>query len=403
MTDAGPAGPAAGPLAGVRVIDLTAMVSGPLATAVLADQGADVVKVEPPGTGDLIRHIGTSRGGLSAIFSTINRNKRSIVLDLAAPRGRDLLLRLVAGADVFVQNFRPGVAERMGLSEKALREACPDLVYVSISGFGETGPYADRRVYDIVIQALSGMADSQADPETGAPELVRNIVCDKVTAWCAAQAITAALFARERGAGGQHVKLSMLDASVAFLWPDSMQGHTYLGEGATAPAHLAGFLSVRRTADGYMTIFAIADAEFAGLCRAVERPDLIGDSRFADTTARMKNADALARVLDEATGRRTTAELCARLEAEDVPHAPVNRLAELHADPQVVENGLVLEIEHPAAGRLRTPRPVARFARTPAAVRCAAPSLGEHGAEILAELGVSAAEIEALQSDGVVG
>jgi crotonobetainyl-CoA:carnitine CoA-transferase CaiB-like acyl-CoA transferase len=374
-----------------------------MATAVLGDQGADVIKVEPPGTGDLIRQIGCSRGGLSAIFSTLNRNKRSLVLDLAQPRGRELLHALVAKADVFVQNFRPGVAEQMGVGEPALRRVRPDLVYVSISGFGETGPYAQRRVYDIVIQALSGMAASQANPRSGEPELVRNIVADKATALVAAQAITAALFARERGAGGQHVRLSMLDATIAFLWPDVMQGQTYLGPGATPPASLAGFLSVRRTADGFMTIFAIADAEFEGLCRALGRPELMLDERFRDAAGRMRHADVLAGILDEATGAHTTATLCARLAREDVPHAPVNRLETLHEDAQVVANGLLVEVEHPCAGRLRTPRPVARFEATPATLRRPAPSLGEHGVEVLRELGLPADEIERLRAQQVLG
>jgi len=392
-----------GPLHGIRVVDLTAMVSGPMATAVLADQGADVIKVEPPGTGDLIRQIGCSRGELSAIFSTLNRNKRSLVLDLGQPRGLAVLRKLVARADVFAQNFRPGVAEQMGIGEPALRSVKPDLVYVSISGFGETGPYSRRRVYDIVIQALSGMAASQADPRTGVPELVRNIVADKATALVAAQAITAALFARERGAGGQHVRLAMLDATIAFLWPDVMQAHTYLGPGATPPASLAGFLSVRRTADGFMTIFAIADAEFAGLCRALDRPELALDERFRDTAGRMRHADALAAILDQTTRSRTTASWCERLAAEDVPHAPVNQLEALHEDEQVLANALLVEMEHPRAGRLRTPRPVARFDVTPATLRQPAPSLGEHGAELLRELGLPASEIDDLRAKRILG
>jgi crotonobetainyl-CoA:carnitine CoA-transferase CaiB-like acyl-CoA transferase len=392
-----------GPLDGIRVIDLSAIVSGPLATCVLADQGADVIKVEPPGRGDLLRHLGSSRGGLSAMFSTLNRNKRSVALDVAKPRGREALLRLVAGADVFVQNFRPGVVDAMGLGEPALRRANPKLVYVSISGFGEQGPYAQRRVYDIVIQALSGMADSQADPRTGEPALVRNIVCDKATAWIASQAITAALLARERGAGGQHVRLSMLDASIAFLWPDAMEGHVYLGPGATPQSPVANYLSVRRTADGFMTVFAISDREFEGLCRALDRPDLARDARFAEAAARLRNADELAEIVEAATRARRTAELAERLAAEDVPHARVNRLAALFEDPQVVANELVVEMEHATAGRLRTTRPVARFDRTPAGLRRAAPILGEHGAEVLAEAGFAAAEIRALREEGVLG
>jgi crotonobetainyl-CoA:carnitine CoA-transferase CaiB-like acyl-CoA transferase len=314
-----------------------------------------------------------------------------------------VLERLVASADVFVQNFRPGVAEHMGIGEAVLRRQRPDLVYVSISGFGEQGPYAQRRVYDIVIQALSGLAASQGDPHSGRPELVRNIVADKATALVAAQAITAALFARERGAPGQHVRLAMLDATIAFLWPDVMQAQTYLGEGVTAPASLHGFLSVRRTADGWMTIFAIADAEFIGLCRALGRADLLADERFCDTTGRLRHADALAAILDQATCARKTADLCARLEAEDVPHAPVNRIETLHEDAQVVANALLVEMEHPTAGRLRTPRPVARFDATPASLRRPAPSLGEHGAEVLRELGMASGEIETLRAARVVG
>ena len=393
----------AGPLEGIRVIDLTSMVSGPMATCVLGDQGAEVIKVEVPGTGDLIRHIGCARGGLSAIFTILNRNKRSIVLNLRQPHGRELLHKLLAGADVLVQNFRPGVMDALGFGEAELRPRYPDLVYVSISGFGETGPYAQRRVYDIIIQALSGMAASQADPKTGEPELVRNIVCDKVTAVTAAQAITAALFARERGAGGQHVRLSMLDTAVAFLWPDTMQSYTFLGEGVTPPAPLAGLLSVRQTKDGHMTIFAISDAEFGGLCRALDCPELIDDARFADVTVRTRNAEVLAELLDRATGAHTTAELCARLEVEDVPHAEVTSLESLHRHPQVIENCLLVESEHPHAGRTRTPRPVASFEATPATLRRPAPALGEHTDELLAELGLPEGEIHELHEEGVLG
>ena len=325
------------------------------------------------------------------------------MLDLGQPRGLELLLALVARADVFVQNFRPGVAERMGIGEAALRRVAPDLVYVSISGFGETGPYAQRRVYDIVIQALSGMAVSQADPSTGEPELVRNIVADKATALVAAQAITAALFARERGAGGQHVRLAMLDATIAFLWPDVMQV-LHLSRPRRDAAGLARRLPVgaphaRRPHD---------DLRDPGrrVRRLVPRARPPGaDARRALPRHGRPHAPCrrAGRAARRGTRAQTTASLCARLEAEDVPHAPVNRLETLHEDAQVVANALLVEMEHPSAGRMRTPRPVARFDATPASLRRPPPLLGEHGAELLRELGLSAGEIDDLRAKQILG
>ena len=384
------------------MIDLTAMASGPFATAVLGDQGADIIKVEPPETGDLIRHIGTTRGGMSAIFNTLNRNKRSIVLNLAEPRGVELLLDLTDGADVLVQNFRPGVVDRMGIGAETVRGRNPRLVYVSISGFGEKGPNAQGRVYDSVMQAYSGVADHQANPDTGVPEFVRNIICDKGTALTTAQAITAALLARERGAGGQHLKLSMLHASIAFLWPDGMQNLTYLGPGGSAPMTGATLPAIRRTSDGFMTITAIKDREFAALCRALDRPELGEDPRFADAGSRARNAGALHELIDPITQTRTTAELQARLLAEDVPHAVVNRVERIHEDPQVVANELLVETEHPTAGLMRQPRPVGDFEATPSELRRPAPQLGEHSDEILRELNLTPADLAALRTAGVV-
>jgi len=391
-----------GPLAGVTVVDLTSMISGPLATSILGDQGADVIKVECPGTGDLIRHIGASRGGLSAVFNTLNRNKRSVVLDLREARGKALVERLVADADVFVENFRPGVAERMGLGYEALQRINPGLIYLSIRGFGDTGPYADQRVYDIVIQALSGMAGSQADRTSGRPELVRNVVCDKATALHGAQAVSAALFARERGAGGQHVRLSMLDASIAFLWPDVMQADTYLGDGVTVPAPLHGILSAYPTSNGHVTALTISDAELEGLGRALGRADLAGDPRFEGVAARMEHSEELAAIIRAYTRTRTSEEVCAAFQAQGVPSAPINMPADVHRDPQVIASGLLVEVDHPHTGRMRVPGPVATFDQTPAAIGRLAPLLGEHTDEVLAGLGVTAAEIGELHAAGVV-
>jgi crotonobetainyl-CoA:carnitine CoA-transferase CaiB-like acyl-CoA transferase len=395
---------ATGPLRGVRILDLTTMASGPWATSILGDQGADVIKIEAPGTGDLLRQIGRSRGGLSAVFNSLNRSKRSLVLDLQSDRGVAVFDRLVAGADVVVQNHRPGVAERLGVGPERLCARHPELVYVSISGFGETGPLAQRPVYDSVMQAYSGFAASQADPEDGTPRFVQNIVCDKGTALMASQAITAALFARARGDGGQHLRLSMLHASIAFLWPDVMQHLTYLDAAAASSSPGASrptLPSIRRTADGFVTFTAIGNAEFGRLCAALGRPDLVDDPRFADAGPRADHAAELSEVVNPLVRAWPTAELAARLEAEQVPHAVVNALESLHEDVQVRATGVLEESLHPTAGRQRQPTPPARFEATPSAVSRPAPMLGEHSREVLGEIGWTASEIESLVRDGV--
>lgn len=262
-----------GPLSGYRVVDLTTMISGPMATGLLGDQGADVIKVESPGAGDLVRHLGRPRDGITATFATTNRNKRSILLDLKHDPDREAFRKLVATADVVVQNFRPGVVERMGIGEADLRTIRPDLVYVSISGFGETGPYAGKRVYDPVVQALSGLAIIQGDRGAGRPRMMRLVVPDKVTAITAAQAITAALLARERTGEGQHVRLSMIDAMIALAWPEGFAGHTFVGEENDVPRNALAQDLVYETSDGWMTAGAVSDSEWQGLARALGHPE----------------------------------------------------------------------------------------------------------------------------------
>jgi len=388
-----------GPLAGYRIIDVTQMISGPMATMLLADQGADVIKVEPPGMGDLTRALGGPRG-MSPTFSVVNRNKRSVVINLKDRRGVELLEQLVAGADLFVQNFRPGVAEQMGIGEAALRRIKPDLVYVSISGFGESGPYVHKRVYDPVIQALSGLASIQGDPVSGRPRMMRLIIPDKVTALTAAQAMTAALLARERTGEGQHVRLAMLDAVVAFLWPEAMAAHTFVGKDVVTRAQARDL--VFETADGYITVGAVSDAEWLGLTRALERPEWLDDPRFKTPAGRVKYADARLELTAEVLKTRTSAEWLARLDAEQVPCAPILGRTDLFTDPQIAANALIVESDHPHAGRMRQPRPAARFAGTPAELRCPAPLLGEHTDEVLAELGVSPEQLAALRTAGTV-
>lgn len=379
---------ALGPLAGFRILDLTTMISGPMATVLLGDQGADVIKIESPGTGDLMRLLGRPREGITAAFATTNRNKRSIVLDLKDAVDLDAFLALVETADVIVQNFRPGVVDRMGIGEAELRRRKADLIYVSISGFGESGPYAGKRVYDPIVQALSGLATIQGNRGVGRPRMMRLVIPDKVTAMTAAQAITAALLSRERTGEGQHVRLSMIDAMIALAWPEGFAGHTFVGEENDVPRNALAQDLVYETSDGWMTAGAVSDSEWLGLARALGHPEWLDDERFRTPGGRVAYAkerlDQTASVLKT----RTTNEWLARLDAEQVPCAPILPLSDVIRHPQIVANELIFESEHPVAGRIRQPRAAARFDRTPTTLARPAPTLGQHTDEILKELGL---------------
>src|SRR6266851_4789591 len=388
-----------GPLHGYRVVDLTSNVSGPLATMILADQGADVIKVEAPDGGDATRAGGNRRAGFTASFLNNNRNKRSIVLDLKTQGGLKAVMRLVADADVFVQNFRPGVADRLGVGEEAVRAVSPRIVYVSISGFGEKGPYAAKPAYDPVIQGFSGLATVQAGSDEARPRLLRTILPDKLTAITASQAITAALLARERSGEGQHVRLSMLEAVLTFMWASDMGSQTFVGEEPARQEAASVFDLIYETADGHMTVAALTDRQWAGLARVVDRPEWLEDERFKSSALRQKNIEARLQVTQDALLTRPAAEWLERLTAAGVPCAPVLTRNEVIRHPHVREMGIVVETEHPAAGRLRQARPAARFSGTPSEIRRGAPRLGEHTEEILAELGYSAAEIADLRAE----
>lgn len=387
-----------GPLHGYRIVDLTAMISGPLATMILADQGADVIKVENPDGGDHTRAANNRRNGFSASFLNNNRNKRSLTLDLKDPKARDALLRLVATADVFVQNFRPGVAERMGLGETVLRAVKPDLVYVSISGFGETGPFAGKPVYDPLVQAMSGLATIQAGSDHERPRLVRTIVPDKLTAISASQAITAALLARERTGQGQHVRISMLEAVIAFLFASDMGSQTFVGD-EFPQQEAASFIDlIYETATTYISAAVQSDKEWLALTRVLDMPEWLEDPRFKTPALRQRHINDRLIMTQEVLLTRPAAEWLERLTNEGVPCAPVLTRSEMIQDPQVLATGIVIETEHEAAGRLRQARPAARFSVTPASIRRGGPALGEHNHAILAELGYTAAEISALQA-----
>jgi crotonobetainyl-CoA:carnitine CoA-transferase CaiB-like acyl-CoA transferase len=394
----------AGPLDGVTVLDLTSVVSGPLATMFLADQGADVIKIEPLG-GDITRRSRQSvdpTGQFSALFISSNRGKRSLALDIKRPEAAGILRSLIARADVLVQNFRPGTMERLGLGEADVRTLNPRLIYVSISGVGDCGPYAGKRVYDPIIQGLSGLADVQAEAKTQRPQMIRTIVCDKTTAIFTAQAVTAALFARERTGEGQHIKVAMLDTMIAYLWPEAMSQYTVVGKEATAGDPNARPDLIFRTGDGYITVGTISDSEWQGFCRAADRPDLIEDARFKTPTGRAVNATERILLMGDIIRDRGTTDWLQRLDDCDVPCAPVLRRGEVIDNEQVVARGLIAELDHPGVGRVRQPKPAAQFDRTPAAIQGPAPRIGEHSAQILSELGFEPPDVQQLLADKVI-
>lgn len=391
----------AGALEGVRVLDLATMVAGPVATMMLADQGADVIKVESP-RGDLMRHFSRGRNGINAAFLSCNRNKRSIAIDLKTPQGLEIIRKLIATSAALVHNFRPGTAERMGLGEEAVRSVRQDIVYVSITGYGTKGPYAKQRAYDPVIQAMSGLADVQRDRDTQRPRMVRTIIADYTTALTAAQAITAALFARERTGQGQHVQLSMLDAMISYMWPEAMPSLTFAGDETDPSDGEVGPDLIFATQDRYVTVAALSDQEWSGLCRALNRQDLIGDPRFRTARDRTVNAVERRTITSSELEKWRAEEILKRLLANDVPCAPVVSRFELLHDQQVRANETLEEFDSEALGKVRMPRAAARFDRTPATVRTMAPQLGAHNSEILAELGYSSADIMRLEKDRIL-
>jgi crotonobetainyl-CoA:carnitine CoA-transferase CaiB-like acyl-CoA transferase len=377
----------AGPLAGVRIVDLTIALSGPWAIGLLADQGAEVIKVEPPGIGDIGRWVGVARGGVSAMAQFANRGKRSLCVNLRAPDGRELVRALAKRADVFAQNFRPGVIERLGLGYPELSRENPGLVYLSISGFGDTGPYAEKSAYDPVVQAYGGLAAAQAGRD-GPPQLIRHTAADKISSLTASQAVTAALFARANGRGGQHVRVPMLDAVVNFVWADAAGNEVLLDSDGSQPSSFSRDQKLWATKDGFVIAAPTSDEDTARICRAVG-VDGYGDPQCKLMLRRANPGpfqELLRRVLD-ATARLTTAEAMARFDRERAPAGAVLGPADHHRDPHIAATGLLEESVHPAAGRVRQPRPAARFERTPARIGAPAPTLGQHTDEILRELG----------------
>ena len=375
-----------GPLEGVKILDLTSMVSGPMGAMILADQGAEVIKVEPL-AGDQLRHMAATHNGVNAPFYSCNRGKKSLAIDLKSEEGKEILNKLVEQSDVFMQNFRPGTIERMGFGYEELKKINPKLIFLSISGFGNKGPYAQSRVYDPVIQALSGATDIQADRDTGTPKMFRIVVADKVTSLTASQAVSSALYAREKTSQGQHIKLSMLDSVIAFFWPEGMTGLVF-EENEFDVRKLQGSQDlIYQAKDRYITAGAVSDAEWMGMCRALNMEELIEDERFSTSSARVINAEERKQITGAEIKKWNSEDILERFQAEGVPSAPLLDRMELMHHEQIIANKTILREHYKGFGEVRQAKPAAYFENTPSEITRPAPKLGEHGKEIVLSLG----------------
>ena len=392
-----------GPLAGVRILDFTSVVLGPLATQILGDYGADVIKFETP-EGDLMRANGVSlHAGMSSVFLAINRNKRSIALDLKAAEGREILRRLIPKADVLVHNMRVSAIEKLGFGYGAVSAIKPDIVYCAATGFGQGGPDADKPAFDDVIQAACGLA-SLNSAGRDLPEYVPSLIADKTTGMALVNAVLAALYSRERTGQGQYVEVPMLETMVAFMLAEHLGGLTFdpAPSGAGYARLLAGGRKPAPTLDGHIAMLPYTGAHWAAFFKAAGRDDLAEKYGVADRAARNANIVSMYADMAEMTRQRTTAEwmrICAEL---DIPATPIYALDDLPEHPHLKAVGLFQRAEHPSEGPMWYVNPPTKFARTPAAVRLPAPLHGQHTAEILAEAGYTNSEIASLAAKRVV-
>jgi crotonobetainyl-CoA:carnitine CoA-transferase CaiB-like acyl-CoA transferase len=392
------------PLEGVRVVDLSQITSGPLGTMVLAEQGADVVKVEPPGFGDLMRITAFNRNGFSALLLNHNRGKRSIAIDTGNEDGRKLVTELMAGADVVVQNFRPGVVDRLGFGYDHIKALNPGVIYVSVSGFGPTGPYATRPVVDPIIQALTGIVARQQSEAIPLPDLVRNILVDKATALTVAQSVCAALFQRERTGEGNHIVIPMLDVGLYFFWPDGMMDYTLVGDGVMPGPRIADTYALTQCADGQIIYYAPTNDMRLRLYRVLGHPEWCDDERFNNAAQLVQgdNLTTLGSMLVEEFEKFAVKDLLDQLHAAEICAAPILEPDEVLNDEQILHNEAIVTWEHPAAGTVRQARHPVRFSGGETPVPQNVPGLGEHTDEILREMGRTPEQIAALRASAVV-
>ena len=393
----------AGPLAGVRVLDLTSVILGPYATQMLGDLGADVIKIEAP-DGDTTRYTGPARNsGMASLFMGVNRNKRSVVLDLKQAAARDVLLRMVDRADVFVHNIRPQKLEKIGLGPDALLSRNPRLIYAGLHGWREGGPYSGRPAYDDIMQGLCGVA-SLMDTMTGEPRYAPTILADKTCGSMAAQAIVAALFHRERTGRGQFVEVPMFETMVSYVMVEHLHGRTFDPPVGTAgySRMLAPWRRPYRTADGHVCTLIYTDAQWRRFWEAVKQPEMMNDPRFKDMAARSRNIADVYRIAEAQFASKTTQEWITLFDQLEIPAGPINSLDDVLDDEHLKAIGFFKRFAHPTEGDVVMPDVPFRFAASPAGIDRLPPRLGEHGREVLSEFGVPAAEIDALETTGGV-
>ena len=373
------------PLNGVKILELSSVVTASLATMILCDQGAEVIKVEPTGIGDSMRHLGTQKGGFSAIFSNCNRGKKSLNLNLKDQDEVKFLLSLVKESDVFISNYRPGVNDRLGLGLKALRKINSKIIYVSISGFGETGPLASAPAYDHIIQGMSGATSIQSTNYQ--PAYMKTLICDKITGYTACQALTAALFQREKTGETSHICLSMLDSAIFFLWPDGMMNETLLDKDVKkAPPLSSSYSNLLPAKDGFFTIAAMTDAQWYGIFDAIQKPELKKDPRFLNASARSQNMkELLQESLFEFQGY-TVEEALEALRSNDVPCSSYVSREDVINQPQVIASKTIFQMNSPHQGKMNAVSHPAIFNGKRFQVTRTAPALGEHREEILNKL-----------------
>ncbi len=398
-------GPRSGPLSGLKVIELAHIMAGPVCGLMLADMGAEVIKVEKvPGGDDTRRSLPPAIAGEAAAYMMMNRNKRGLALDLKAEAGKAVLRRLLSGADVLIENYRQGTMERLGLSYDSLRAENPGLVYAELSGFGRSGPYAERAGFDLIAQGMSGLMSITGEGSGRPPVKVGAPVTDITAGILAAMGVLAAYTHRLKTGVGQRVDTSLLEAGIVHTyWQSAICFATGQPPGPMGSAHpLNAPYQAFRTADGWINIGAANQANWLRLLEVLGAEALADDPRFAENAGRMQNLAALESALGSVIVKATTADWLARLEAAGVPAGPVLDVAQMHADPHVRARDMVVSVEHATAGAVETLGLPVKFSATPGAVASAAPLYGQHSREILAEAGYREAEVAALIEQGVV-